>query len=108
MTKTGQPDTKDKTPSLFNLMTPLDPDKEKTTENQIMCPHCKKTISNDSEIASEAKEAGLHSSFVFCECGEKIKFSAIIAQIRAQENLPQGSKIDFNNLPWPDARMELP
>jgi hypothetical protein len=89
-------------------MTPLDIDKEKTTENQIICPYCKKTISNDCEIAAEGKEAGLLSSFVFCECGEKIKFSAIITQIRAQEDLPQGSKIDFNNLPWLEARMELP
>ena len=76
-------------------------------EKQITCHHCKKTISNDSEIASEGKEAGLLSSFVFCECGEKIKFSVIIAQIRAQENLPQGSKIDFNNLPWLEARTGL-
>ena len=47
------------------------------------------------------KQVFYHLSF-FAECGEKIKFSAIIAQIRAQEDLPQGSNFDFNNSPWPE------
>ncbi|OGO63345.1 MAG: hypothetical protein A2030_00120 [Chloroflexi bacterium RBG_19FT_COMBO_50_10] len=77
-------------------------------ENQITCPRCKKTISNDSDTGSVGKQAGLVSAFVSCRCGEKITFSAIIDQLRDQESLMQGSKFDFINLPWLEARAGLP
>jgi hypothetical protein len=53
-------------------------------ENQITCPHCKKTIANDPLIESAAKGEDLGSSFITCECGEKITFWAITAQLRDQ------------------------
>jgi hypothetical protein len=77
-------------------------------ENQIICPHCKKTIPNDSVIDCAVKEAGLVSTFVFCECGEKIPFMTIISQLRDQNSLLQGSKIDSINSSWIESRLELP
>lgn len=77
-------------------------------ENQIICPHCKKTISNDSDMDCESKGAGLASTYVYCECGEKITFSAIITQLRGQNYIPQGLKIDFINLPWLETGTGLP
>ncbi len=76
-------------------------------EYKITCPHCKKTISNDSDIDFEGKEAGLISTFITCKCGERTTFWAILDQLRDQKNLPQELKIDFINLPWLEARIGL-
>jgi hypothetical protein len=77
-------------------------------DNEITCPHCKNTISNSSVIDSAGKDAGLVSTFVFCECGEKITFGELITQVRGQKNLPPESKMDFINLPWMEPSTELP
>jgi hypothetical protein len=39
-------------------------------------------------IDSKGNEAGLASTFMYCECGEKITFSAIIIQLRNQKDSP--------------------
>ena len=52
---------------------------------QITCPHCKKTISNDPLIVSAAKGEDMGSHSIVCECGEKITFWAITAQLRDQK-----------------------
>jgi RNase P subunit RPR2 len=77
-------------------------------EYQIICPHCKKTISNGSAIGSEGKEAGLASTFVYCECGNKLTFSVIISKLSEQKNLEQESKNDFIDLPWLEAGIGMP
>ena len=54
-------------------------------ENQIMCPNCKKTISNIPLIDAAAKGEGLGSQSIMCDCGERITFWAITAQLRDQK-----------------------
>jgi len=56
-------------------------------ENQITCPECKRTIANNPIIDSAAKgeDHALGSEFVVCECGERISFWAITAQLRGQK-----------------------
>lgn len=48
-------------------------------------------------INSVDKEAGLESTFIFCECGEKITFLSTIAQLSDKEELFRHSKISFIN-----------
>lgn len=43
-------------------------------ENHITCPNCKKTIMNDPIIDQAAEGKDLGSTFVTCDCGEKITF----------------------------------
>jgi hypothetical protein len=56
-------------------------------KNQITCPECKRTISNNPIIDSAARgeDHALGSEFVICECGERISFWAITAQLRGQK-----------------------
>ena len=54
-------------------------------ENRITCPNCKTTIANHELIESAAKGENLGSSFLICECGERITFWAITAQLREQK-----------------------
>jgi hypothetical protein len=62
-------------------------------ENQITCPNCKRMISNNPVVDSAAKgeDHKMGSEFVICECGERISFWAITAQLRGQKSF--GSKI---------------
>ncbi len=55
-------------------------------ENQIICPACKRTITNDPVIDSAAngEDHRMGSQFVTCVCGERISFWAITAQLRDQ------------------------
>jgi hypothetical protein len=56
-------------------------------ENQIVCPHCKKTISNNSVIDDAAKGTGSDTQSINCDCGEKITYWQITAQLRDQKTL---------------------
>jgi hypothetical protein len=56
-------------------------------ENQIVCPHCKKTISSNSIIEDAAKGTGSDTQSVTCDCGEKITYWQITAQLRDQKTL---------------------
>lgn len=56
-------------------------------DNSITCPHCKKTISNNPIIDEAATGAGSAERAVTCECGEKISYWAITAQLRGQKTL---------------------
>jgi hypothetical protein len=69
-------------------------------EFQMTCPHCGKTISNDTMIDTEGNEAGLVSTSVFYQCVEKITFSAFIAQPMYQKDRPQHSSIGLTNTSW--------
>jgi hypothetical protein len=66
-------------------MAPFYIDKEKTMGNQITCPHCNRTISNNPVIDSAAMGEDKGSTFLICQCGEKITFWAITAQLRDQK-----------------------
>jgi hypothetical protein len=59
--------------------------------NYVTCPHCKKTISNDPLIDEAAIRAGSAARSINCECGERITYWAITAQLRKQKTL--GRKI---------------
>lgn len=59
--------------------------KGKKMENQIICPHCKKTIANNPVIDEAAKGECTGANFINCECGERITFWAITAQLREQK-----------------------
>lgn len=56
-------------------------------ENQITCPKCGKTITGDPLIAAAVTGKGESSQFITCECGEKITFWGITAQLRDQKKL---------------------
>ena len=56
-------------------------------ENQIVCAHCKKTISNNSVIDDAAKGTGTDTQSILCDCGEKITYWQITAQLRDQKTL---------------------
>lgn len=54
--------------------------------NQIICPRCKKTIANNPIIDDAAKGALHGEESIICECGERITFWAITAQLRDQKS----------------------
>lgn len=51
-------------------------------ENQIVCPNCKKTISNDPTLDAAANSSGTATQSITCECGERITYWQIMAQLR--------------------------
>lgn len=53
----------------------------------IICPHCGKTYADDPLIADAVTGDGESSRFLTCECGERLTFWAITAQIREQKKL---------------------
>lgn len=56
-------------------------------ENLIVCPQCKKTISNNSIIDDAAKGKGSDTQFMICDCGERITYWQITAQLRDQKTI---------------------
>jgi hypothetical protein len=77
-------------------MYPATKKEERTMENQIICPACKRTITNNPVVDSAAKgeDHKMGSQFVNCECGERISFWAITAQLREQKK-PVARIIDW-------------
>lgn len=66
-------------------------------ENQIVCPQCKKTISNDPLIEAARTGAGNGSQNIICDCGERITFWAITAQLREQKTFSRKVKNWFRS-----------
>lgn len=56
-------------------------------EFQIVCPHCKKTISNNPLIEEAAKRTGSDARSITCDCGERITYWQIADQLREQQTL---------------------
>ena len=56
-------------------------------ENQITCPQCKRSIRDNAVVDSAARgeDHRMGSEYVICECGERISFWAITAQLREQK-----------------------
>ena len=61
-------------------------------ENQIVCPHCKKTIANRSIIDEAAKGEGSDTQSIVCDCGEKITYWQVTAQLRGQKTISRRFK----------------
>jgi hypothetical protein len=53
--------------------------------DQIVCPQCKKTITNKSIIEDAAKGEGSDRQSIICDCGERITYWHITAQLRNQK-----------------------
>jgi hypothetical protein len=67
-------------------------------ENQITCPHCMTTISNHSVIADAAKGEGSASQSIVCDCGERITYWQITAQLRNQKKIGRRFQNWFHDL----------
>jgi hypothetical protein len=67
-------------------------------ENQIICPHCLKTISYYSTIDSAAKGEKLGSTFSIFGRGKKITYRSIAAQHRIQTRPVTIVEIRFHEL----------
>jgi hypothetical protein len=55
--------------------------------NQITCPSCKRTISDNPLVDSAAAGEGQTTDSYTCECGQRITFWAATAQLREQNKL---------------------
>ena len=55
--------------------------------NQITCPHCKRKIANNPIIEDAAKRQGSDRQSILCECGERITYWYITAQLQDQKKL---------------------
>jgi RNase P subunit RPR2 len=54
---------------------------------KIVCPNCKKTISENPIIEEAAKGTGSDTQSITCECGERITYWRITAQLRDQKTM---------------------
>ena len=61
-------------------------------ENQIVCPHCTKVISNNPIIEEASKGVGSDTQFIICDCGERISYWQITAQLRDQKTVSRRFK----------------
>ena len=60
---------------------------EKDMDNQIVCPNCKRVISNTALVNAAATGKGKTSDSFVCECGDTISYWAATAQLRDQKKL---------------------
>ena len=67
-------------------------------ENQITCPHCQRIVSNNPIINDAAERTGSGRQFLICECGERITYWQIVAQLRDQKKIGSRIKIWFRGL----------
>jgi hypothetical protein len=67
-------------------------------ENQIVCPHCKKTISNNPIIEEAFKREGSDRQSIMCDCGERITYWQITDQLREQKSMSRRFKNWIRNL----------
>ena len=55
--------------------------------NQIVCPNCKKTITDNPIIEEAAKGEGSDTQSIICDCQERITYWHIVAQLRDQKKM---------------------
>lgn len=60
-------------------------------DHQVTCPNCQRKITGDPIIEDAAKGAGSDTQVLICECGERITYWQITAQLRDQKTA--GTKI---------------
>jgi hypothetical protein len=56
-------------------------------ENQIVCPNCGKTVPNNAMIEDAIKGVGSDTQSMNCECGERITYWNMTAQLRDQKTI---------------------
>jgi hypothetical protein len=56
-------------------------------DNEISCPNCQRKITRNPIIEEAAKGEGSDNQFLICECGERITYWQITAQLRNQEKI---------------------
>lgn len=66
-------------------------------ENYIICPNCKKSISNNAVIDEAAKGEGADTQSIVCDCGERITYWRITEQLRDQKKTGMKIKNWFGN-----------
>jgi len=54
-------------------------------QNQIECPNCNKTISNNPIIDDASKGSGSAERALQCDCGERISYWEITSLLRNQK-----------------------
>jgi len=54
-------------------------------ENQVVCPKCNKPVTDTALISDALKGEGSASQSITCECGERITYWQITAQLRSQK-----------------------
>jgi len=54
-------------------------------EHLITCPNCQRKITGDPIIEDAVKGSGSDNRFILCECGERISYWQITAQLRNQK-----------------------
>ncbi len=68
-------------------------------ENQIVCPKCKKAFTNNAIVDTAAKgEGGTDTQSIMCDCGERITYWQITAQLRDQKTFGYKFQNWFRNL----------
>ena len=67
-------------------------------EHYIVCPNCNQTISNNPLIDAAARKEGSGNRSISCECGERITFWSITAQLRKQNSRGQRFQNWIQNL----------
>jgi hypothetical protein len=60
-------------------------------DNEITCPNCQRKITRNSIVEDAAKGEGSDNQFLICDCGVRITYWQITAQLRKQK--PLGTKI---------------
>jgi uncharacterized Zn finger protein len=56
-------------------------------ENQIVCPNCGKALPNNAMINEVIKGEGSDTQSMNCECGERITYWNMRAQLRDQKTM---------------------
>lgn len=67
-------------------------------ESQITCPQCQRTITKNPVIDSAANREGSDTKFLVCECGERITYWQIMAQLRDQKKADVKTRNWFRSL----------
>jgi hypothetical protein len=58
-------------------------------ETKIVCPNCSKAIVDNAIVNDAAKGEGSDTQSLICECGERITYWQITAQLRDQKTFGQ-------------------
>lgn len=61
-------------------------------ENYIICPNCKKKISDTKLIDEASNNEGAYTQFMRCECGERITYWQITVQLNKQRTIGERIK----------------
>lgn len=67
-------------------------------EAQIKCPHCDKIILDDQVVDATINGTGRGSDYMVCDCGERITYWGMTAQLRNQKKLGIRAQNWFHSL----------